>query len=100
MILIDQLAEEESQTQESILLNSILQNLHSNWNINITPHLSCLSAFIKSREKKPITIEDASLWHPKLLKSYHLLCEALEKMFPLVDKDIIDSSVYNWNTDN
>lgn len=93
MILIHQLPALESQAQECLLLKSLLQNLHAGYNSVLSPHLACISAFIKSRIGKVITIEESKSWDDSLLKAYESLCFELEKLFLLVVNDAAESSV-------
>jgi hypothetical protein len=80
----------ERQTQEGILLNSLIQNLNAGQNSVLSPHLSCISAFIQSQIS---VIQDSESWDVFLLKTYDSLCLELEKLFVLVAEDAIDSSV-------
>ena len=92
MILIDQLPEAQCQVQECLLLKSLLQNLRNDSNNALGPHLSCISAFIKSRSDKLFTIQDSTHWEISLLQAYQSLCIEMQKLFCLAANDAIDSS--------
>lgn len=94
MILIQQLPHQESQNQESLLLSSLIQNLRAGDSSVLGPHLLCISAIIKSRLEKVVTIEDSESWNMFLLKAYDSLCVELENLFFLVAGDAMDSSVF------
>lgn len=90
MILIHHLPVLESQAQECLLLNSLIQTLCNGYNSVLSPHLACIAAFIQARKGKT---EHSESWDISLLKAYDSLCLELEKLFVLVVNDANDSSV-------